>query len=255
MPPPVTAADDEGAQKPVNDRRPRPLGAPSGPSRAHDGDGREGEAVAPPTSARGSTAQTLASLGMVLGLILAVGAGFKKLMRSKNGLAGALNAMGASPSPAGILEVLGRYPMSRGTSLVLLKVDRRVLLIAQGTAGLRVRGGSPPPVTLCEITDPDDVASIMIKVNEAEGRSIGATFRQALAGFERQHDSVIEEPRPGLLGRLIRRNASGDRAELLDERSVITADDPLRLRDFERRSDAVGSLRSSVSRLRSGGGR
>jgi len=237
-----------------SDLRPRPLGTARGGTSVLRPDSAP-SAASPSTSSSSTTLiQTLASLGMVLGLILALGAGIKRLMRSRGGFGTALSAMGAAPSPAGILEVIGRYPLSRGTSLVLLKVDRRVLLLAQGTPGLRVRGGAPLPITLCEISDPDDVASIMIKANEAEGRSIGTTFRQALAGFERQHDGVIEEPRPSLFGRIIRRGTGGDRTELLDESSLDSEQDPLHLRDFERHTaDPVGSLRSRLTALRGGG--
>jgi flagellar biogenesis protein FliO len=171
--PPPTAMPETGAPaKPTttgNDLRPRALGASAAREPAATPARAEGARKEAGTGGGGIT-QTIASLGMVLGLILAIGAGARKLMRSRSGIAGALNAMGASPSPAGILDVLGRYPLSRGTSLVLLKVDRRVLLLVQPTPGPRMRGGSPLPATLCEITDPDDVASIMIKSNEAEGR-------------------------------------------------------------------------------------
>ena len=237
------------------DRRPRPLGAArTASNQSREATPGSAEPRQTASSSTGTLVQSLASLGMVLGLILALGAGLKRLMRSRGGIAGALGAMGASPSPAGILEVLGRYPLSRGTSLVLLKVDRRVLLLAQNSGGLRVRGGAPLPTALCEITDPEDVASIMIKANEADGRSIGATFRQALAGFERQHDGVIEARSTGLLGRFIRRGSGGDRAELLDESALGGEGDPLRLQAFERRAaDPVGSLRSRLSELRGGG--
>lgn len=253
---PETAATPGPTRAGVSDLRPRPLGPASGrkapasrtPAAASN------DAADPAKSSAGGLVQTFGSLVIVIGVILAIAAGLKKLSRSKSGFASALGAMGAGPSPAGILEVLGRYPLSRGTSLVLLKVDRRILLLAQGAPGLRVRGGAPLPATLCEITDPEEVASILIKANEAEGRSIGATFRQALAGFERQHDGVIEAPRPTLLGRLIRRGSGGDRAELLDPQGLPAAEDPLRLQDFDRPSgDAVGSLRSRLSALRGGG--
>lgn len=240
----------------VTDLRPRPLGPSSGRSSSSPTPTlTPGDASGTQATSAGTLVQTLGSLGVVIGIILALGAGVKKLSRSKAGFASAFGTIGAAPSPAGILEVLGRYPLSRGTSLILLKVDRRILLLAQGVPGLRVRGGAPQPTTLCEITDPDDVASILIKANEAEGRSIGETFRQALAGFERQHDGVIEAPRPSLFGRLIRRSAGGDRAELLDPQA-LTAEDPLRLQDFDRPAgDAVGSLRSRLSALRGGGAR
>ncbi len=258
-PPAQSEAMPSIAPRPATaDLRPRALGASQGNAgKGQDAASRQDSRSASPSGSAGATlTQTLAPLGMVIGLILALGAGLKRFTRSRGGLAGAFGAMGPAPAPAGILEIIGRYPLARGTSLVLLKVDRRVLLLAQGSGGLRVRGGTPLPTTLCEITEPDDVASIMIKANEAEGRSIGETFRQALAGFERQHDGVIEERRPGLFGRFVRRGSGGDRAELIDENSFPNADDPLRLREFERgASDPVGSLRSRLTALRGGGAR
>jgi len=237
------------------DLRPRPLGSAAASRSARTVADASGPAGAK-SLAGASLFQTLASLGVVLGIILAMGAGAKRVLRGggRGGIAAALGVMGAGTSPAGILEVIGRYPLSRGTSLVLIKIERRVLLLAQSSQGMRLRGSAPVPTLLCEISDPEEVASIIIKANEADGRSIGATFRQALSGFERQHDGVIEEPRPSLLGRLVRRGSGGDRSELLDGRVTVRDADPLRLRDFERqRTDVVGSLRSRATALRAGG--
>ena len=81
-------------------------------------------------------------------------------------------------APAGLLEVLGRYPLARAHQLVLLRLDRRVLLVSQQGGGMR---------TLCEVTDPEEVASILVLAGEAEGSSLAAKFRSAMSGFERAH--------------------------------------------------------------------
>jgi hypothetical protein len=141
-------------------------------------------------------------------------------------------------------------------SVVLLKVDRRVLVLSQTSPGLRFRGGGAGLRTLSEIADPEEVASIVVKANEAEGRSIGTRFREVLRSFERSHDGVIEPERPSLWGRLISRGSGGDSAELLDAGALANDNaDPLRLADFDRPTggDVVGSLRSRLSALRSGG--
>lgn len=257
VPVPVAAerAAEQAAMRPA-DLRPRPLsdvGAPRASALPQRSAPAVGENAAP---ARSPITQTLLSLGMVLGLILALAAGVRKLARSRGSLGAALGAMGAAPSPAGILEVLGRYPVSRGSSVVLLKVDRRILVLSQTSPGLRFRGGGAALRTLSEITDPEEVASIIVKANEAEGRSIGTRFRDALRAFERSHDGMVEPPRPSMWGRLVRRGSGGDSAELLDAGALASDNtDPLRLADFDRATggDVVGSLRSRLSALRSGG--
>lgn len=65
-----------------------------------------------------STITMLASLFAVVGLIILLGALYKWLSSKAGGLAGQVGAGGKSP--AGILSVLGRYPLGRGQTLVLL---------------------------------------------------------------------------------------------------------------------------------------
>ena len=106
----------------------------------------------------GSMAQTLAALAVVIGLVVVCAVAYRWIASRSGGLAGQLVPARA---PAGIIEVLGRYPLGRGQALVLLKLDRRVLLVSQ-TAGARV--GAPPTMqTLCEVNDPDEVAAIVAK--------------------------------------------------------------------------------------------
>jgi flagellar biogenesis protein FliO len=109
---------------------------------------------------------------------------------SRNGtLMSALGAGGRAP--AGILEVLGRYPISATSTLVMLKVDRRILLIAQsggGRGGLfGSRAAGPATMqTLSEITDPEDVASILMKVQDDESRAANERFQGLLGQAERE---------------------------------------------------------------------
>src|SRR5262249_50913853 len=85
--------------------------------------------------------RTAASLGFVLALATLGAVVVKRVSRSKGGgLALALGPGG--PAPAGVLEVLGRYPVSRGQSLILLRAHNRVLLLAQSPGVRLSRGGA-----------------------------------------------------------------------------------------------------------------
>ncbi|MEL6497490.1 MAG: flagellar biosynthetic protein FliO [Planctomycetota bacterium] len=117
---------------------------------------------------RGSTASAsigsaIASLAAVIAVIVACFAGYRVIASRAGGLVGQVGAAGA---PAGILDLLGRYPIGSGQTLLLLKVDRRVLLVAQ-SAPSRV-GGTSSMSTLCEITDADAVSSIVSKSGTKE---------------------------------------------------------------------------------------
>lgn len=131
--------------------------------------------------------RTGASLGIVLVGIVVL-AGVAKAVVRKNGAIGA--ALGAGASPAGILEVLGRYPIARGHSIILLKVERRILMLAHTHGKLRAGGGSIS--VLCQIDDPDDVASILLKAQEASGSSTAGRFQELLHAFGAGHDDGVD---------------------------------------------------------------
>lgn len=126
------------------------------------------------TSGVGWWAQTGAALVLVVGLILALKWGAQRLARRASGIAWQMGPAGRAPS--GVLEVLGRYPVARGQSLVLLKMDRRVLLLGQTAAGFS---------TLSEVSDPEEVASLLIKTRDDEGASMAARFNELLRDMER----------------------------------------------------------------------
>lgn len=167
-----------------------------------------------PTSARGGAAdsgwmgKTTVSLASVLGLAVAGAAALRVISRRNGGLRSSLGAGGKSP--AGIMEVLGRYPVGRGATLVLLKLDRRILLLSQTALGKLGLGSSFTP--LCEITDPDEVASILVKTRDADGESMSERFRSMLGAFDRTMPA--DEPPTG---RRIQSGPGGDRAEIWDE--------------------------------------
>lgn len=137
--------------------------------------------------------RTGASLAGVVVLIFVVAFVLKRVARRQGGLIASLGPGGRAPS--GLLEVLGRYPIARGTTLVLLKVDRRVLLLCQ-SSGKRL-GPSTNMSTLTEIADPDEVASILVKARDEEGDSLAKKFESMLGTFGGKSASAATiEPKP-----------------------------------------------------------
>jgi flagellar biogenesis protein FliO len=138
---------------------------------------------------------TILPLAGVLALIVFGGTVLRSGARRIGGLRSSLGAGGRSP--AGILEILGRYPVGRGMSLVLLKLDSRVLLLSQ-SAGGRFGAGATFS-TLAEISDPEQVASILIKSRDAEGDSLAERFRSMLQRFDREMDVPAAHSGDGVL--------------------------------------------------------
>ena len=131
--------------------------------------------------------QTIVSLLGVLLLIVGLAQVYKRLARSQGGLAGQLGAGGSAPS--GIIEVIGRYPISKGMTLVVLKFDRRVLLLSHASSTKGKGGQGSSMQVLSELTDPEDIASILLKSRTAAGETIAQSFEQTL----RQADGLTEE--------------------------------------------------------------
>jgi hypothetical protein len=145
------------ASQPIPQQERRALGNGTGPL-----EGRllsQGDPAARPTLTGHWMVRTIVALGAVIGLALML----RMLCRAVAGNAGSLSAqIGAGGrAPSGVLMVLGRYPIARGQTLVLMQLDRRVLLLNQTPAGFS---------TLTEIADSEEVASIIRKC-EAGSRS------------------------------------------------------------------------------------
>ncbi len=197
------------------DLKPRPLGMPKEQTPAA-GRAAEGSGSAGAVLWSNPIVRTTGSLAIVLGLILLLAAVAKRASQKNGGLA---QALGGGSRPAGIIEVLGRYPIARGQTLILLKVDRRVLLLGQ-TAG-KLRGASGALATLCEIEDAESVASILGKVAEHEGESHGARFQSLLHAFDRSHTGPEDEALDLSALRKVAQSAEGVRAELWDDQAVV----------------------------------
>lgn len=124
-------------------------------------------------------------IGAALGgtLVLALGsiAVLKRITMGQHALAGSVRA------PSGLVQVLARYPLAPRQNLIVLKLDRRILLLSQSAGG---RGESPGVRTLTEITDPEDVASILLKTRDDEGDTIAARFREAMERQSTLHESM-----------------------------------------------------------------
>ena len=154
-----------------------PLGMPS-PSTTPTGNGAKGGGLSG-SGKSGWVKQTGAALGVVLALILLGRYGLVALARKSGGLSAMLGAGGRAPS--GVMEILARYPVSRGHTLVLLKVDRRVLVLCHTSSGF---------TTLTEFIEPEEVASILMRVRDEEGESMAARFSQMLHDLS---DAPVEE--------------------------------------------------------------
>jgi len=178
---PARAPDPVQIKAPTGEPAPAieslPLGVPS--------PGAPGNASITPEQQPGIISSTILPLALVIAVIVGLAALARAFMRSKGGLVASLGAGGRAPS--GVLEVLGRYPVGRGSTLVLLKLDRRVLLVAQSKAG---KLGGAAFTTLSEITDPEDVASVLLKTRDESNDSISRRFTALLGAFERQQPAV-----------------------------------------------------------------
>jgi len=121
----------------------------------------------------------LGSMALPLGIVLVVifvGMGLlQRLLRAGGHLTSGVRA------PAGVMEMLGRYPVGRGQNLLLIKLDQRVLLIGQTLAS---RAGSGTLSTLTEVTAGEDVASILLKVSESESTGPASAFNRILGEAE-----------------------------------------------------------------------
>jgi flagellar biogenesis protein FliO len=140
------------------------------------------------------TARTVLSLAAVLALILLIAGVVKKWSAKVGGLAAAAGAGGKAPS--GILSILGRYPLDRSTTLILLKAERRVLLLSQSRAQARFGMGASTVSTLCEFTGDAEIAALLAKTDAADGKSPSQRFQKALEDEGVEADEPVRPAKP-----------------------------------------------------------
>jgi len=215
----------------------RPLGLPRSSSESQSiGDSE----VTTPSALGKDFIQSVAALAGVLLLIFALAQLYKRIARTRGGLSGQIGAGGKAP--AGLVEVLARYPISSGMTLVVLRFDRRVLLLSHAGGARRKRAlGGGAMQTLCELDQAEDVASILAKVRDDSGDSIAASFERTLMEAGNATDQHISQamyqPKLGVNVQAPRRvapgflsNDEGDRYELTSQNDAEAASQVLRRR-------------------------
>jgi hypothetical protein len=203
--------------------------------------------ISKPTDAGGASllGSTAIPLAVVLGVILLASVVFKRAVKGGGSLASAMGAGGRAP--AGLLEVLGRYPVARGQTLVLLKLDQRVLLLSQTSPSRGHAGGFN---TLSEITDPSDVASILMKVSETEGTGPAAKFNAMLSEADGRHEPLPKARGLGRLASMINRQpVSWVEPEPAAPTQVEVPETPAPTMRFT----GVDSLRTRLAAMKQGG--
>ncbi|MEM0984265.1 MAG: hypothetical protein AAGI17_09980 [Planctomycetota bacterium] len=193
------------AAQPIVERESMPLGGTDETTPLLSGE------QAPERSSVGELLTAAGPLALVLGLIAVVAIGGRAYAKSKGGLLTQMSAGGRAP--AGILTVLGRYPVGRGQTYVLLRCDNRVLLICQ-TAG---KAGTS--ATLAEFTDASEVASITAKAEAAGGNGSQAAFGSLLGSARGELETKPIKPTKQTRTEPARRvieSPEGDRVELLN---------------------------------------
>jgi len=105
--------------------------------------------------------RTIGALGLVVGLIVLLRSAIKRFG----------GPLAKARAPCGVVEVLGRFPLVRGQTLLLIKIDRRVLLLGQSQQGL---------TTLCEIADPEQVSALVQRISNDRGDSFSRQFERLI---------------------------------------------------------------------------
>jgi len=171
-PPTADAAPDRSTTgTPADARESTPIGSPgeSGSALGLPLSGEETGATetAFPSASIGEFIRVGAALAIVIGLIFIM----RFVMRKTTG-----GALAGGGRPSGVLEVLARYPVARGQSLVLLKLGRRLVLAHQTSTGM---------TTLTEVTEQNEVAALLTRLEAGSAKPATGGGWSRL--FQRQH--------------------------------------------------------------------
>ncbi|MCA9286286.1 MAG: flagellar biosynthetic protein FliO [Phycisphaerales bacterium] len=125
---------------------------------------------------RSAMARTLGSLALVLALAWVV----LSLMRRTTG------PLAGGRRPSGVMQVLARYPVGRGQSVLLLQVGRRVLCVHQAAGVMR---------TLADISDRDEVADLVARVESPSSSAFVALLNGATGRIDRSAPVAVSASR------------------------------------------------------------
>lgn len=107
--------------------------------------------------------RAILALGIVMFLLLGLRAALRRFGGPLTG-----------GKPSGVLEVLGRFPAGRGQHLVLLKLGRRIVLAYQTKGSMSL---------LSEISDPDEVADLIARIEAGSRQTRNGKFQSILGGL------------------------------------------------------------------------
>lgn len=135
-------------------------------------------AQTPSGSGASDIIRIVAALAIVIGVIFALRWASRKFF-----------AMPAAARTSAAVQVLSRSMLSPKHQVVLLRVGKRLLLVGDGGAQLN---------TLCELTDPDEVAAILGQLQTekqtAAGKTFAAMFSKLKKGFAKDEDEEESKP-------------------------------------------------------------
>ena len=106
--------------------------------------------------------------------------------------------------PSGVLQVLARFPIGRSQHLVLLQLGRRIVLVHQAKTGM---------TSLSEVSDPDEVAQLLARVEAGSSETRSAGF-QTILGRLMNHGSRQEWEQFGTGDRSTTRFGDGEVIDL-----------------------------------------
>lgn len=149
-----------------------PAASAASTSEAKSEQGREGSLAAGATS-RGMLGEIVPTAAALVGTITVIVLARSALRR--------FGGLGTGRRPSGVVEILARYPVSRGQHVVLVKVGRRVLVTHQSAQGMR---------TLSEFVEADDVADILARCEGAARKTSEFSFDALLRQSGRAFDQV-----------------------------------------------------------------
>ena len=207
LPPPQPSASAQGFASRLTDAEPAP----------RLGEGRAAKELPRGESRGGWVLNTLAALGVVIALALALRWAYTKL---------AGRSVGVTGSRA--VETLSRTALAPRNHVLLLRVGRRVLIVNDSAHGMR---------TLAEVDDPEEVAELLAATASARPDSMSTSFNGLLARFTGGHVANSD------------RAATIDADAYLPDRRHEGGDD--REGDVDRARDQLSRL---LSRVRTTGG-
>jgi flagellar biogenesis protein FliO len=147
----------------------------SGKAASSDAAGGAAEAPAKPSTAREAT-RVGAALAAVLGLIFFLRWAARRLYK-----------VPVTGRPSGAVQVLSRTVLSPKQQLVLLQVGKRVLVVADGGAQMSA---------LCQITEPDEVASLVGQLRSEKESAATKAFGSVFGRMRKRFEAEPSEAEP-----------------------------------------------------------